>query len=131
MCLRYSSKSTTSFLLLVLLATSFINVPYLRPLLLSCNISLKLPTTTSHPTPNVKSKAYGLKLSQILKKVKNLYNRFAFLILRLAGDIELNPGPVCVYKKTTELFRNNHGKLKFFHVNCHSIVSKKNRLKML
>ena len=69
-----------------------------------------------------------MKLGQSLNIIKNVFNTFASQILLLAGDIELNPGPVCVYKKTTELFRSNHNKLKYFHVNCHSIVSKKKQV---
>ena len=95
---------------------------------IGCTGSLSYPTINNHPTPQLKLKTYGLKLSQSLNVIKNVFNTFASQILLLAGDIELNPGPVCVYKKTTELFRSNHNKLKFFHVNCHSVDSKKKQV---
>ena len=96
--------------------------------IVNCNAALNLPKINSCPTHQIKVKTYGLKQSRTLIAIKNLFIAYMFLILLLAGDIELNPGPVCVYKKTTELFKNNYRKLKFLHVNCHSIVSKKKQI---
>ena len=44
--------------------------------------------------------------------------------LPLCGDIELNPGPVTNYKNITNVFSHYKKKLKFFHVNCQSMVKK-------
>ena len=93
--------------------------------IVDCNIALNFPVTNTH---KIKVKTYGLKQSRSLIAMKNMLITYMFLILLLAGDIQLNPGPVCVYKKTTELFGNSNRKLKFFHVNCHSIVSKKKHI---
>ena len=71
------------------------------------------------------TKAYGLKLGKLPPVIKVVSNS---LLLLLGGDIELNPGPTCVYKKTTELFNNSNKKLKFFHINCQSIAAKRTQI---
>ena len=44
--------------------------------------------------------------------------------LLLCGDIELIPGAVTNYKNITNVFSHYKKKLKFFHVNCQSMVKK-------
>ena len=44
--------------------------------------------------------------------------------LLLCGDSELNPGPVRNYKDITNVYSHYNKKLKFFHVNCQSMVKK-------
>ena len=85
----------------------------------------------NHPTLRIKQKTYGLKPGRLLKVFKKVLNKFCSLILLLAGDVELNPGPTYVYKKTTAVFSRNSKKLKFFHVNCQSIVLKKRQIENL
>ena len=67
--------------------------------IVNCNAALNLPKINNCPTHQIKVKTYGLKQSRTLIAIKNLFIAYMFLILLLAGDIELNPGPVCVYKK--------------------------------
>ena len=47
--------------------------------------------------------------------------------LLLSGDVELNPGPPINFKFSTEQFARNKKQLKFFHVNCQSMLHKKHR----
>ena len=65
----------------------------------------------NHPTLRIKQKTYGLKPGRLLKVFKKVLNKFCSLILLLAGDVELNPGPTYVYKKTTAVFSRNSKKL--------------------
>ena len=85
----------------------------------------------NHPTLRIKQKTYGLEPGRLLKVFKKVLNKFCSLILLLAGDVELNPGPPYVYKKTTAVFSGNSKKLKYFHVNCQSIVVKKKQIENL
>ena len=41
-----------------------------------------------------------------------------------SGDVETNPGPPIVYKDLVSIFKGNRKKLKFFHVNCQSLIKK-------
>ena len=48
-----------------------------------------------------------------------------------SGDIETNPGPRMVFKFLKQMFSNNDKKLKLFHLNCQSIVKKRETLQQV
>ena len=74
----------------------------------------------SPPTNNIfRTVIYGLKF--LWDEQSFLYR---WLIMLQSGDIELNSGPLNIYKEVTQK-SNNECNLKFFHVNCQSIVHKK------
>ena len=49
----------------------------------------------------------------------------------MSGDVEPNPGPLCNFKTTVELFTRGSKSLNFFHVNWQSIAQEKRQVEML
>ena len=50
------------------------------------------------------------------------------LFILRSGDVELNPGPLTIYKYLIQYFTENSTHLKIFHMNCQSLVKKKHVL---
>ena len=46
------------------------------------------------------------------------------LIILRSGDVELNPGPLTIYKYLIQYFTEKSTHLKLFHMNCQSLVRK-------
>ena len=56
---------------------------------------------------------------------------YSYLIMLQSGDIELNTGPLNIYKEVTKNLKKNDCKLNIFHVYCQSIVHKKGQLEVM
>ena len=83
------------------------------------------------------STKYGQSLHQILLITQlscicsvNFLHICAISLL-LAGDVEINPGPIENYRLTVLRAQKAKNELKIFHLNCQSSVKKKHQLKNL
>ena len=128
------SKRLTFFLLAscIIAAWNFhfrqLSGPMFHPIAVYFYISLN--TSTKY------SKAYGLKYKMTRKQRKTrlskYYNTYRYnQRLLLSGDVELNPGPLINFKFLTEQFARNKKQLKFFHVNCQSMLHKKTQVESI
>ena len=128
------SKRLTFFLLAscIIAAWNFhfrqLSGPMFHPIAVYFYISLNTSTKCS--------KAYGLKYKMTRKQRKTrlskYYNTYRYnQRLLLSGDVELNPGPLINFKFLTEQFARNKKQLKFFHVNCQSMLHKKTQVESI
>ena len=87
-------------------------------------------------TPTKYSKTFGLKYKMTTRRRKTrllkCYNSYRDnQRLLLSGDVEINPGPSINFKFLTEQFARNMKQLKFFHVNCQSMLHKKTQIESI
>ena len=63
-------------------------------------------------------------------KVISLYSKIIKRLL-CSGDIDMNPGPTVNFKKLSQEFLKAPKDTKFFHINCQSIVQKKEQMQII
>ena len=63
-------------------------------------------------------------------KVISLYSKIIKRLL-CSGDIDMNPGPTVNFKKLSQEFLKAPKNTKFFHINCQSIVQKKEQMQII
>ena len=56
-------------------------------------------------------------------------DHYLFKIFLHAGDVDLGPGPQTVYITLAQIVNREEQKLKYFHINCQSLVKKRSTLK--